>query len=271
MELDEVFKARRSTRHFGDEAVGADTIAALIAAAGRAPSAGNRQPWKVEALAPGAARGLADAVEGKAWEILYPTLREVIARDTSVLGRSPTGRELTDATVAFVDREILLRGSFWLLVVHFPRHTLGYTLRTLASTADFVRHRLAAQRGLAARLELARFLSARAPQAIECDLFADVGSVAGFMYGLSLAATDLGLASCIQYTYGLVQPEVRAHLGIDAGQEILGAVAIGTHGRVDDDAFRARVSHRRPVSVTWHGDDGRRALEPVDPMAPPKR
>jgi len=255
MELDVVMRARRSSRHFGEEPVPRATIETLIDLAATAPSAGNRQPWRVEALAPEAARGLVDAVEGKAWEILYPTLREVIARDKNVLGDSPSGRALTEATVDFVRRQIFLRGNFWLLLVHFPRHTIGRTARTLASTAAFVRHRVEAQPSLSARAELVRFLAARAPKALECDLFADLGSVAGFMYGLALAATDHALASCIQYTYGLVQPEVRAHLGMDDGTEILGAIVIGRPGPVSDPAQVARNAFRRPVPVRWHGAD----------------
>jgi len=250
MELEEVMHRRRSSRHFAEEAVPRATIEALIATAATAPSAGNRQPWRVEALAPPAARRLVDAVEGKAWEILYPTLREVIAKDTNVLGgESPSGRALTDATLAFVERNIFLRGSFWLMLVHFERHTLAQTARTIASTADFVRHRLGSLPGLAARAELLRFLSTRTPRALECDLYADLGSVAGFMYGLTLAATDHGLASCIQYTYGLVQPEVRAHLGLDARAEVLGAVVVGAPA---DNELAARHVARRPVPTRWH-------------------
>lgn len=251
MELEEVLRARRSSRHFGEEPVPRATIEALITLAATAPSAGNRQPWRVEALAPQAARRLVDEVEPLAWEILYPTLREVIARDKNVLGEQPSGRELTDKTVEFVQRNIFLRGSFWLLVVHFPRHSVTRTARTLASTAEFVRHRVLSRATLAERAALVRFLATRTPRAIECDLFADLGSVAGFMYGLTLAATDHGLASCIQYTYGLVQPEVRRLLSLERDDEVLGAVAIGVPAPDVDPAQTARNAFRRPVPVRW--------------------
>ncbi|PIE17215.1 MAG: hypothetical protein CSA66_06345, partial [Proteobacteria bacterium] len=88
MELTQALAGRRSERHFSDEPVPAEVISALIGVASHAPSAGNRQPWRVAAVAPAAARAIIDDLEPKAWEILYPTLREVIASDPTVLGRA---------------------------------------------------------------------------------------------------------------------------------------------------------------------------------------
>lgn len=215
MELDEALTQRRSIRHFDPEhALDRETIAALLRSAAKAPSAGNRQPWRVAAVLPDAARVLCDALEPRAWELNFDTFRQVIARDPNVMGRAPSERELDDATRAWIDREIRLTGSFWLLVVHVPRR---------------------GGEGLVA----------------EVDRQADLASVAAFMYGLTLAATERGLASCIQSTWCYVAPELHARLAIPDDHTIVGAVAVGRWGHVDPD-YVARHFARRDVPVTWH-------------------
>ncbi|PKQ14423.1 MAG: hypothetical protein CVT68_11945, partial [Actinobacteria bacterium HGW-Actinobacteria-8] len=217
MELDQAIRTRRSERHFSDEPVPREVVEALIAEASWAPSAGNRQPWRVAALEPGAARPLVDALEPKAWEILYPTLREVIARDPGVLGQQLSGRELTDATLSFVAREIYLKGAPWLLVIHFPRPSALERGKVIATTAALLPHRVATRRSVREKIELALFMAQHANVAMRTDFLADVGSVAGFMYGLTLAAAARGVASCVQYSWALVADEVRATLGLPAG------------------------------------------------------
>ena len=110
--------------------------------------------------------------------------------------------------------------------------------------------RVRAQAGALARLELARFVASRAARAIANEYLADLGSVAGFIYALALAATDRGLASCIQYSWALVAPELRAELGLAANREVVGAVVLGRPGGAG--ALAARVTPRKPVAVTWH-------------------
>lgn len=258
MELSEVLRRRRSERRFSDEPAPREAIAAIIDDARWAPSAGNRQPWRVAALAPVAARRLIDALEPRAWEILYPTLREVIARDPRVLGQALSGRALTDATFAFVEREIYLRGAPWLLVVHFPRPSLAERGKVVASSAALLRHRVAAQENVRDGLELATFVARRAPVALRTDFLADVGSVAGFMYALTLAAADRGLASCVQYSWALVADEVREALDLPGSDEVLGAIAVGLPDPAADRALQERVAARKPTPVVWHTDEGGR-------------
>lgn len=265
MELDQAIRTRRSERHFSDEPVPRGVVEALIAEASWAPSAGNRQPWRVAALDPGAARPLVDRLEPKAWEILYPTLREVIAKDPGVLGQQLSGRALTDATLAFVAREIYLKGAPWLLVVHFPRPSVTERAKVVAATAALLPHRIAVQQNVREKLELALFMARHANVAMRTDFLADVGSVAGFMYGLTLAAAARGVASCVQYSWALVADEVRAALGLPAGDEVLGAIALGWPDPNADKALAGRVSARKPVAVTWYGADGAHEPGPVRP------
>jgi len=252
MDFDEALRTRRSVRHFSDEEVPREVVASLIEQASWAPSAGNRQPWRVAAMAPSAARPLIDRLEPRTWEILYPTLREVFEKNPALLGEeSLSGRELTDATFAAVEREIFLRGAPWLLVVHFPRPKLLEWCKRLGSAVGLAPHRLLAQGSLRERAELALFLGGHVRRAIDNDFIVDVGSVAGFMYALSLAATARGVHSCIQYSWALVADEVKAALGLPAEDVILGAVALGWPDATESDLSR-RAAPRRPVPVTWH-------------------
>jgi nitroreductase len=51
LSVTEAVRARRSTRAFLDRPVAAETVAELLGLAARAPSGGNLQPWRVDALA----------------------------------------------------------------------------------------------------------------------------------------------------------------------------------------------------------------------------
>jgi len=252
MELDEALYQRRSIRHFDPQrTVARETIAALIATAAMAPSAGNRQGWRVAAVGPADARALCDALEPQAWSLNYAIFRQVIARDPNVMGRAPSERELTEATLAWVEREIRLTGDFWLLVVHFERRPDEEVAALSTSIDDILAHLLEhhPEPGLAERVR------SRKHEVAAVDQLADLGSVAGFMFGLTLAATQAGLASCIQYTWRLVAPELRERLAIPASHEVLGAVAVGYLGDVDP-AYVARHYARRPVPTTWHDQRG---------------
>ncbi|PIE14005.1 MAG: hypothetical protein CSA66_08315, partial [Proteobacteria bacterium] len=105
----------------------------------------------------------------------------------------------------------------------------------------------------------------RAPVAIRTDYQADVASVAGFAYGLTLAAHARGLATCIQYTWALVGDELRARLSLPRRAEVLGAVVVGHPLAGRDQDLQARVSPRKPVAVTWFDDDGGRRDGAVAP------
>ncbi len=265
MKLEDALRTRRSERHFSDDPVPRADIEALIAAASHAPSAGNRQPWKVAAFAPAAARRLIDAQEPRAWEILYPTLREVIAGSPEVLGHAPTPRAIADATVGFVRDNIFVRGAPWLLLVYYDRPGLRARAKVVASTLEMMRHRVAAQATLAAKAELAAFMAGAAPTALRTDALADVASVSGFMYGLTLAAHARGLASCIQFTWALVADAVRARLDLPKRAEVLGAVVVGRADCASDKGLQPRVAPRKPVAVTWVGDDGAQVVGRVAP------
>lgn len=64
--------ARRSVRAFLDRPVDRATVAGILAAAGRAPSGGNVQPWHVDVLA-----GEALAAQ-EAWALVHQTVGETL-------------------------------------------------------------------------------------------------------------------------------------------------------------------------------------------------
>jgi nitroreductase len=80
MDLYEAFEKRSSTRDFTDEDVGDEVLGRLLAAACKAPTAGNLQPWRFFVVRdPATKRGLSSAAFGQRYVAAAPAVIVVCA------------------------------------------------------------------------------------------------------------------------------------------------------------------------------------------------
>lgn len=227
MHLLTAMEERRSIRSFSDCEISREEIDQLLHQATWAPSAGNRQPWRVVALEPGAAAEAIERFEGRAWEIIYPTLRTVMLKDPSILGRELDGAELSAAVVAFARKTIFLKGRPWLLLVYYRRDRLRDRFVLMKSTFAMLRYRMATVCGLWRKLRHAFFVLGSSFRAVRVDRDTSRASVSNYIYNLTLAAHAKGWGSCIQFTYLLMEPALKKAYGLTSRDEMVGVVALG--------------------------------------------
>jgi nitroreductase len=251
MELCHVLQERRSNRHFSNDPIDRSEIERIISLASWAPSAGNRQPWKVAAVSPPRAKYIIDYFEPLAWEILYSTLRSVIAKDERFIGRKVSNRELTAATVDFVNREIFAKGAPWILVLYSDKITCLNFLHDFYAGISMAVARMMVKRGVWQKMKLLFFLLVSILNVIKIDRKTTVSSFSNYMYNLCLVAHDAGFHSCIQFSYSLIASRIRKHLQLPRNAEILGAVIIGKPQEESSRELARRVSERKPVAVRW--------------------
>jgi nitroreductase len=188
--------SRRSVRAFLDVAVPRETIEAILAAASRAPSANNTQPWRVYVLTDGAKARLTDAIlsaraDGSheprpeydyyptAWPEPYLSRRRKIGWDLyGLLGIEKGNREQARA---WSDQNFRFFGA-----------PVG-----MIFTLD---------RGLA----IASYM--------------DLGM---FMQNISTAARHVGLDTCPQAAFASYHEVIRKELALDPSQVVVCGMALG--------------------------------------------
>jgi nitroreductase len=218
-DLSSVMRARRSVRHFRDQPADESLIVECIQEARWAPSGGNEQPWSVSVVSPNRTRTLLQRLEAPIWEAMLPRIVE--------MRRRMAGEEAFDESLAaarnMIAETTITRGSPSLLLVWNEHQAVDPELM--------------------ARVNAATNSSIRLSEALDAEVAA--ASVAGFALSLALIAESRGLATCIQYTWKLVEQELKADLRCE-DRRLESALLIGLPARSTD-----RGPPRRPVSVDF--------------------
>ncbi|MDP1737004.1 MAG: nitroreductase [Caulobacter sp.] len=220
MDVFEALAARRTCRAFKPSPVPRATVEAILTAAGRAPSGGNLQPWRVWALA---GEDLA-ALKGK------------------VLGRIAAG-QLTDG-----DYEYL---------IYPPQLKEPYLTRQFRNGEQLYGAMNIARDDAAGRMEQFRrnFELFGAPVGIFLAIdrtmdrpqWADLGM---YLQSLLLAATARGLSTAALESWSLQHRTVREHLAMPADLMLFCAVALGLPDEADPvNAIRAERAPLDEVAV----------------------
>lgn len=235
----DALRARRSVRHFTDEALARETITAVLDEATWAPSGGDDQPWGVVALSPEPARALRDRYEMRAWHALAPKMASIVERHT---GPAPPAAIL-DRVLDKLASEARSRGAPWLLLVHGPAH--------LENEASRLREFHAA---LAARVPPDELPTLAEIETMLGPVHEGViaASIAGFVYAITLAAHARGLATCIQHNWLLFRDALAGELELPRDRAFAAGVLVGRADADDPVVKRAEArASRRPLDVRY--------------------
>ena len=215
MNVSEALEKRTSVRAFLDTPVDRETVGKLLEKAGRAPSGGNVQPWKVIAVAgeerdaavkAGAAAVMANP-EGEDEEFpIYPSPMPEPYRTR----RFKVGEDMYE-------------------LLGIPRDDKPARLRHLARNTEF----FGAPVGLFFIIDR---IMGRAQ-------WAHLGM---FMQSLALAATEAGLATCMQEYWARVRKTMHGHLGLKEHEVLYCGMALGHPD--PDAAVNGLRADRAPVS-----------------------
>ncbi|HEV7661467.1 MAG TPA: nitroreductase [Allosphingosinicella sp.] len=192
----EAVMARRSVRAFLDRPVDRATVAEMLAAAGRAPSGGNLQPWHVDVLA------------GPALAALKARVKASLAADPSgegtrfpvyppALGEPWRSRRFTSGEQLYA-------------AIGIPREDRAARLHQFANNYNL----FGAPVGL--------FFSI--PKSFGPPQWAHLGM---FMQSFMLLAEERGLATCAQEAWALVHKSVGAFLGLPEDRLFYCGMALG--------------------------------------------
>ncbi len=199
MKVSEALKARKSTRAFLDKEVARETVAAVLEAAGHAPSGVNTQPWQVA------------VVSGARKKVLQERIEAAF--------RSGQKAQM----------EFQYYPLTWKEPYKSRRIECGLQLySTLGITRQDKERRVeqwaANYRAFDAPVMLFFFMD----QGLETGSYMDYGM---FMQSVMLAAVEHGLATCPQAALGEYPLIVREELGYPSDKILLGGMALGYEDR----------------------------------------
>lgn len=218
----EAIESRRSVRAFLDRPVPRATVERILAAASRAPSGTNMQPWQVHAVT-GAARARLCAAVLHAFEHNEP------------------GPEM--------------EYKYYPDEFHEPyrsrRKDIGVGLYGLLGIAKGDMQAMHRQHGR-------NYLFFDAPVGLICtiDRRLEIGSWldhGAFIQNIMVAARQFGLHTCPQAAWAAFPTVVRRELGIEAGQVVVCGIALGYE---DKDARENRLRSPRAPLSDWAKFDG---------------
>lgn len=222
MDVIEAITGRRSVRGFSDKSVGRDTVEKILAAASRAPSGSNIQPWKVHVVA------------GKARDRLCEGL---IAHRTA---------EPDNETPQYQYYPVEWREPYI-----GRRRAVGWGLYNMLGIGKGEREKAFAQ-------ELRNYDLFGAPvglfftvdEDMEQGSWLDCGM---FIENVMLAARGFGLETCPQAAWVYHHKAVRDLLPIPPGEELVCGMALGYED--PDEPANRLVTEREPVNgfATFNG------------------
>ena len=222
MKTSETIAARRSVRAFTGERVAEAVVRDLLAAASRAPSGGNLQPWKVLALA------------GEA--------KEAASRaGLAAISANPSGE----------DDEAPVYPAALAEPYKARRRKVGQDMYALLGIPKDDR---AARMGWLAT----NFAFFGAPVGLFLVVDRDMGRgqwahLGMFMQTIALLATERGLGTCMQEAWGMVRKTMHGHLNLAPHEMLYCGMALG---HPDEAApVNALVTEREPVDgfATFRG------------------
>ncbi len=197
MKVSEALNKRISTRAFLDTPVSKETVTKLLEIASRAPSGGNLQPWKVivvggaekEAISFAAKTALAGNPKGEAGDDIpiYPANLKEPYRSR----RYKVGEDMY-------------------ALLGIPREDKAARFQWLVNNYDFF--------GAPVGLFFVMDTSMGKGQ------FAHLGM---FMQSIALAATEMGLASCMQEAWGMVRETLHKHFELAENEVLYCGMALG--------------------------------------------
>ena len=193
--VEEAVSQRRSVRAFLDTPVPRETIERILALAARAPSGTNMQPWKVHVLTGAARDRLCDAV--------------VAAFD---------GPEKHANEWAYYPKEF--REPYL-----SRRRKVGWDLYGLLGIARGEVERMHAQHG-----RNFRFFDAPVGMIFTIDRHLEIGSwldYGMFLQNVMILARSHGLETCPQAAFAAYHKVIRAELGLDDEQVVVGGLSLG--------------------------------------------
>ncbi len=215
MNVTDALASRKSVRAFTPAPVPRATIEAILAAAARAPSGGNLQPWKVHVLI-GAARD------------------ELVRRTKARMAVNPRGGvpeyhiyppELTEP---YKTRRFAI-GEAMYATMGIPREDKAARLMQFVRNWEF----FGAPVGLIVSID----------RQMQQGQWADLGM---FLQSIMLLVREHGLHSCAQEAWAPFHEVIREYLNIPAEEMIFCGMAIG---HADDSApINSLVSERAPLS-----------------------
>lgn len=196
------------------------------------PSGGNRQPWKVVLLEPDAAVELRKDFEVRGWTALFAelwSLIENLKKDTI------STQEAHAATENLVNSEGLISGKPWAAVIYYDRENSYFT--NFKKIVSGLKYHPAKIRTFIDSVTMMYRINPR----VQYD------SVVCFMYSVCLSATNLEVASCIQYTYNNWQRQLREIFNLNSSGQIVGIVWLGSSAIGEEKSSLGRT--RNPVEV----------------------
>jgi len=193
--VEEAVSQRRSVRAFLDTPVPRATVERILALAARAPSGTNMQPWKVQVLTGAARDRLCDAVTA--------------AFD---------GPEKHANEWAYYPKEF--REPYL-----SRRRKVGWDLYGLLGIARGESQRMHAQHG-----RNFRFFDAPVGMIFTIDRHLEIGSwldYGMFLQNIMVLARSHGLDTCPQAAFAAYHKVIRAELGLDEEQVVVGGLSLG--------------------------------------------
>lgn len=192
----DALKARISTRAFLDKPVAEETIRELLAAASRAPSGGNLQPWKVHVVTGGARDRLVAAVKQAIAENPFASEGEMNVYPPNLWEPYRTRR--FDV------------GEQMYALLGIPREDKAARLMNLAKNFEF----FGAPAGLFFSLD----------RRFDKPQWAHLGM---FMQSIAIAAIERGLATCMQEAWQVRARTVSQFLRLSDEQQLYCGMALG--------------------------------------------
>jgi nitroreductase len=227
MNVSEAICTRRSVRHFAERPVSCEVVRKLIDTARWAPSAGNSQPWRVVVVPSESSQVFFSRYEGLGWEYVYPTVRIALAQAARLNNVRIASRELMQRTITTIRDHAFVRGTPCVIVIYREKASLRQQAAFFASILAVIAYRAFAQGCLRKRVTYVIGLLENIFDAIRAHRATLVASLACFIYALTLAAQDLGLASCIQYTYATASGRLRRDFRLGRRAVVVGCVLVG--------------------------------------------
>ncbi len=197
MKVSEALNKRISTRAFLDTPVSKETVTKLLEIASRAPSGGNLQPWQV--IVVGGAEKEAISLAAK-----------------TALAGNPRGEAGHDIPIYPANLKEPYRsrrykvGEDMYALLGIPREDKAARFQWLVNNYDF----FGAPVGLFFVMDTC----------MGKGQFAHLGM---FMQSIALAATEMGLASCMQEAWGMVRETLHKHFELAENEVLYCGMALG--------------------------------------------
>lgn len=231
----DVFKGRRSVRHFTNERVSDEEISGIIEDASWAPSPGNSQEWEVVALSHQKTKRILEEFEDLGWEYIFPLLREVVRRSQNENNKKV--ENLNSSTHEFYRDYLKVKGAPRLLFIckrKKPRHQQWWAMLNVIFSR------------VSPPLNL--LLGAFSMRRVNANLKS--AGLANLTYAITLSAYSKGIATCIQGVYSNIEKEILSSLELGKDIEIFLSVLIGYEDESRPETPQV-LTTRRPAIINW--------------------